>query len=371
MDKIQIYKPYIPAVCSEYVVDAIKSGWISSSGKYVDLVQEVLCKKNKVKHVLLCNTGTAACHLMAKAVVNKFGGHFPGCLMVPNNVFVAAWNAWIYDLKPNFIPMDADIDTWNINLKNKLSNDWHDEVVLLCVHNVGNIINIPKIKREYPKLHIIEDNCEGFLGKYEGEPTGSQSFASAISFFGNKTITCGEGGAFLTNDDEAYKHAKHLWGQGMTEKRYVHDELGYNYRLTNLQAAFLFGQLEFLPDIMDKKQKLFDYYRAELPSEFVKTQKTEDGTQHSNWMMGVRVLGNSSYENVNSFMTDRGIEIRPMFYPMSTHKHLKKYSDTSKETVATLLSKECFMIPSHPEVTMEQREFVVKAVKEYSNKLHT
>ena len=124
-----------------------------------------------------------------------------------------------------------------------------DNTAILVVHNIGNIINVPKLKLEFPNTVILEDNCEGFLGKYDNKYTGTESFASSISFFGNKTITSGEGGAFITNDDDVFEYINKIKSQGQSNEKFIHDVLGYNYRMTNIQAAILYGQLDSLSEI--------------------------------------------------------------------------------------------------------------------------
>ena len=114
----------------------------------------------------------------------------------------------------------------------------------MIVHNIGNVIDVPMLKNRFPNTIFIEDNCEGFLGKYGDKYTGTDSFASSISFFGNKTLTSGEGGAFITNDCDVFEYINKIKSQGQSNEKFIHDVLGYNYRMTNVQAAILLGQLE-------------------------------------------------------------------------------------------------------------------------------
>src|SRR5208283_5123863 len=121
-----------------------------------------------VKYVLPVNNGTSACHLVAKSVSKKqiFD------IIIPDNVYVAAWNAFLFDALDKAITL-------------------YPHAAVLIVHNIGNVMNVPELKRKYPKTLFVEDNCEGFLGKYEGVFSGTKSHTSAISFFGNKNITSG------------------------------------------------------------------------------------------------------------------------------------------------------------------------------------
>ena len=334
-------------------------------------LQELL----QIKYVLPLNNGTSACHLVAKAlkqVCPTSSGKKK--LIVPNNVYVAAWNAFLFDGDYDLFVIDADLDTWNFDLTQL------DEAIFLCpeadvlvVHNIGNIINVPELQKRYPNTHFVEDNCEGFLGTYNGVLTGTESFASAISFFGNKNITSGEGGAFITNNEEAYEIARQIHGQGQSKKRFVHDVLGYNYRITNVQAAILCGQIDLLPTIRQMKYDVFDKYRQAFGErENIKIQSIAPGTEHANWMFGIRVVGNTDYEDAERYFKEQGIEIRPMFYSILTHQHLRHSPSifgvdyrTLYCANADLLQKECFILPSFPELSAAEQTHIIATVESY------
>ena len=345
---IPIYRPYLPKHSLEYAKDAIDSTWISSQGKYLDDAKSLLESMLGGRYVQLVNNGTSAVHLMAKALNYRYP-HI-NRILVPNSVYVAAWNGFLYDGKYELVPIECDIDTWNMDIT-KIGEHLDGNTALLVVHNLGNIVNVPQIKRAHPDLVILEDACEGIFGEYEGRPVGTESFVSAFSFFGNKTVTSGEGGAVVTNDIDAYEYIHNIQGQGQGDKRYIHKNLGYNYRMTNIQAAILYGQLLIANDINHKKEMIFDYYRTELNQiDGVWTQTIEAPTHHSNWMMGVRIEGLDSFDTISKYMSGKGIDVRPMFYPMSYHDY-DICDNIGDESISVLLSNECFMIPSFPELT--------------------
>jgi perosamine synthetase len=194
---IPIYKPFLNERNLKYAHKSIDSGWISSHGEFLDLSKNKLKEILNTKYLILTSNGTTATHLLAIAL--KFKHPNIKKIIVPNNVYTAAWNCFMYDKNYELIPIDSDLNTWNFD-ENQISEKIDDETAILVVHNIGNVVNVPKLKRKFPNTVILEDNCEGFLGKYESKYTGTESFASSISFFGNKTITSGEGGAFITND---------------------------------------------------------------------------------------------------------------------------------------------------------------------------
>jgi perosamine synthetase len=362
---IPIYKPYLPPVSLTYAHEALDSTWLAH-GKYIQIIQEKLKELLNVKYVLPVNNGTSACHLVAKCLSHKYEANK---IIVPNNVYVAAWNAFLFDKEYELIAIDADLDTWNFDLNQlDIAIKNNPDAAVLVVHNVGNIINVLELKIKYPNTIFVEDNCEGFLGTYEGLFSGTVSYASAISFFGNKIITSGEGGAIVTNCEEAYLFAKCIHGQGQSNKRFIHNELGNNFRMTNIQAAILYGQLEVMPDIIEMKEEVFERYRDALKDrEDISIQKIEENTRHSNWMMGVRIKNNESYEKAEAYFKSVDIEIRPMFYPINAHVHLvNNYSVSIGDcTNAEILNKECFILPSYPELSIAEQDHVLNTLNDY------
>ena len=367
---IPVYKPYLSDKVAQNVKNAIESTWISSVGDWKDTATTQLKELFGVENVLLVNNGTSATHLVAKSLMFRR----PGLknIIVPNNVYVAAWNCFLYDRNLKLIPIDADEETWNVDtrkLSKKIDQSSPKDTAILVVPNLGNIINVPKLKREFPEHLFVEDNCEGLFGKYEGCFSGTKSLASSVSFYGNKTITSGEGGAVLTADEELYEYLERLHGQGQTDVRFVHDLLAYNYRMTNVQAAILSAQIEQSDWIRGRKLKIFERYRDNLASiTGIKVQKTEDDCLHSTWMFGMRTPG-GSYQALQKHMHEREVDVRPMFYPMSKHPHMRGHASPDDETVARLLARECAVLPSYPELQNKQIDYICESLEEYVKSL--
>lgn len=367
---IKIYEPYLNKKNLEYAHDAINSGWISSQGKYILKTTNKLKEILKTDNVLLVSNGTTATHCISKSINYKFPKIKK--LIVPNNSYVAAWNAFLFDSYYNEISaVDACNRTWNYDLDllhKEIRNSDLEKTALLCVHNLGNIINIPQIRRLFPKLTVVEDNCEGLFGKYEGHYSGTKCFASSVSFFANKTITSGEGGAFVCEDRDTFDYISSFINQGNTSTKFVHDKIAQNYRMTNVQAAILLGQLEDLEYILERKKKIFDRYREAFANmKNIKIQVKEQDTEFSNWMMGVKFLNNLGYEHYKAEMYNSGIETRPMFFPYEAHFHLKDVITSKQNTVAKHLNETCIMIPSHPELKDHEVEHIISKIKEISS----
>ena len=359
---IPVYKPYFPKGALRYAHDALASTWVSSKGKYLDMVKEKLKERYGTPYIILTNNGTTANHLMARAMKEKYNERTT--IIVPNNVYVAAWNPFI-EYGFNLEYYDASIHTWNMNFDN-MSMPEHWSKIILVVHNLGNTVNVPALRRHYPKAVIIEDACESFGGLYEGKPVGTASEAFTLSFFGNKNVTSGEGGAFITYDKELYEIAYQYWGQGVPiegGQKFIHAGIGNNYRMTNVEAAILLGQLELWPEIHKLKKIIWQRYDEAFKDnvKFVLQEVQVDTTQ-SRWMYGLRIKNHTSFEKANQFFKSHNVEIRPMFYPMNYHGHLKESGDI---TIAERLAKEIIVLPSYPSLTLKEQNYVIEMVLDY------
>jgi perosamine synthetase len=360
---IPIYKPYLSKENLKFAHQAIDSGWISSQGEFLDFTKNELKNILGCKKIILTNNGTTATHLLSLALKFKYPNIKK--IIVPNNVYVAAWNSFIYDKNYELIPIDADLETWNFDIT-KLEKHINDETAILIVHNIGNIINVPMLKQKFPNTIFLEDNCEGFLGEYNNSKSGTESFVSSISFYGNKTLTSGEGGAFITNDDDVFDYINTLKNQGQSQIKFNHSILGYNYRMTNIQAALLYGQLMDLNFILDNKKRVFEEYKKNLQSvEQIVFQKEEKNTKHSNWMFGIRFINFDINEkkSVEHHLFESGIETRPMFYPINTHRYLNHIDCDIKN--ATTLNHQCLILPSYPELTKSQIFYICEKIKKF------
>ena len=358
---IPIYRPYLNENILKYAHDALDSGWISSKGKYKTLASELLQEKLNAKYVYLTSSGTAACHLMIKVVekllpkIKKF--------IVPNNSYVAVWNSLLFDKERTIIPIDANISTWNMDIESKYNNINSDTLVYI-VHNLGNIINVPRLKQKYKDTVFIEDSCEGILGKYGDKSAGSESFCSASSFFGNKNISCGEGGAVSTNNEEAYTYIKHISEQAESDIKFVHTEIGYNYRMSNIHSAILYGQLKYYDEIYEKKCIVMKKYNDFFKNTELQTQLVENETTHSNWMYGIKCTSVEQKTKIQNSLIKNNIETRPMFCPMSYHKHLNKYSNILDEHNAKNIYDNTIILPSYPGLTNIELDTIINTVTE-------
>jgi len=263
--------------------------------------------------------------------------------------------------------MKMSLDTWNIETNENYIESLDKNAAVLIVHNLGNIINVPRLKKIRPDIIFVEDNCEGLFGKYNEiySGTSNDSLCSSISFYGNKIITTGEGGAFLTNHQDIYEHIKKVYSQGMSSIRYLHDVHAYNYRMTNIQAAFLYEQLNDIESILANKKQIFEKYEKLLEDLINEGKivlfKKENNTENAHWIFAVRIIGNNkSIEETTEFFKGNNVDIRPFFYPINKHGHLT--SIENNDEISLLLNKEIIMIPSSPSITIDEQKQVVDVI---------
>lgn len=346
---------------ADRVADSIRNAKLTYQNDDVIEATKIVSTIHNGSSTILMFNGTCATHMAFKALKLKVPNLRK--IIVPNNVYVAAWNSMLMDQDNlSLVPIDADESTWCVDrekLDQELRNSDPEETGVLVVHNVGNIVNVPALRAKWPEFNFIEDNCEGLFGKYESLPTGTKSLAASISFYANKTVTCGEGGALIVNDADVMSVLERQYSQGQTSIRYVHDILAYNYRITNIQSSLLISQLSIKDEILNKKEKIFEFYKNNLSKHFL-SQIEEPGTQHSKWMFAVRLRGSNYHNDISKSLN--GFETRPMFYPMSSHSHLSKFCKPDDEVVAKLLSDECFMLPSHPGLEEKDLHFIVESM---------
>lgn len=363
---IPIYKPFLKNY-KKSAIECINSEWISNHGIYINLASEKLKKIFDIKYCILMNNGTSATQCLYKSIKFKYPNI--NKIYVPNNVFVAPWNCCLMEYDKSIIEvMKMDENTLNIDVSENYINSLEKNSAVCIVHNFGNIINVPRLKRLRPDLIFVEDNCEGIFGKYEGLYSGSDSLCSAVSFYGNKTITTGEGGAFFTNDEELYNYILNIYSHGMSKERYIHKNLGYNFRMTNIEAAFLYDQLNDIENILEIKRKIFEKYDNLLEpllkdGKIYKT-KEEKYTSKSNWMYNI-IIPSILFKDFENYMTSNNIEIRPFFYDIHEHDHLKDIISPYSTDFNKNITKYGVILPSFPELTEEQQIYITNMIKLY------
>ncbi|MGR5431129.1 aminotransferase class I/II-fold pyridoxal phosphate-dependent enzyme [Vibrio astriarenae] len=318
LNRIPVLEPLLGGNELEYVTDCIKTNWVSSQGKYVTNFEQEINRYTGSEYTLAVSNGTVALHL---ALVSLGVG--PGDeVIVPDVTFGATLNA-VIQAGATPVIVDVDQDTWNIAtdlIENNISNKTK---AIMPVHIYGlpcNMEAIMKIADKY-NLYVVEDCAEALGATVNHKHVGTFGHIGTFSFFGNKVLTCGEGGAIIFRDEETYNKAKILRDHGMMPgKRYWHDVVGYNYRLTNLQAAVGCAQFEQLDYFREQRKKIYSWYDKYLfkIGHFEK-QVVGELYEPSYWLYTITLKQNVPLlrDKLIEKLSQLGIDTRPIFYPMS------------------------------------------------------
>jgi len=362
-DFVPLHEPTFNEKELEYVTDCIKTGWVSSVGAYVTRFEEDLAKFVGVKRAVAVVNGTAALHIALKVA----GVEADDEVLMPSLTFIATANAVSYcGAIPHFIDVHEEtlgvdpykLDTYlteiselrNGELFNKETN--RRIKALVPMHTFGHAVEIEELQVICEKYHLIlvEDAAESLGTYYKGKQTGSFGKVSAISFNGNKIMTTGGGGAILTDDEALADYAKHITTTAKVPHRweFEHDEVAFNYRLPNINAALGCAQLEKMPEFIEQKRALTAFYEELVaPLEGVTLFK-EPANSFSNYWLQTLILDDTLVrDDVLAFLNDHGVMSRPIWTPL--HK-LKPYRDCPRADLSTIerLNKKIINIPSTP-----------------------
>jgi perosamine synthetase len=366
MYKIPVYQPSIGENEKKYVNDCLDSGWISSKGKYVSLFERAFSEYVDVKYsVGVCN-GTVALHLAMLAL-----GIGPGDeVIVPTLTYIASVNAIIYaGATPVFV--DSLPDTWQMDPEEVRRSITNQTKAIMAVHLYGHPCDMSALKEivSEHRLFLIEDCAEALGSRDHGRHVGTFGDISTFSFYGNKTITTGEGGMVVSNDKTLYERVLHLNSQGLAKYReYWHDIVGYNYRMTNICAAIGLAQLERVDEVLRKKRRLVELYMESLKGTPYVVHPESENVYHSYWMVSILVPQVEYRDRVREHLANAGIETRPVFYPVHT---MPMYSQKYQlHKVAEDIGWRGINLPSYPTLTDEQIHYICHALKSFNSKIN-
>ena len=353
----------------EYLTDTLQSGWISSVGKYVNLFEKEFSNFTKSNFTLATCSGTAALQLAISVLKLKSKDE----VIVPDFTFVAPINAILHSgAKP--VLADIDKDTLCISFESikKLVNK--NTKAIIIVHLYGNTPEIQKIVKFCKKknIKIIEDCAEEFGTTYKKKHVGKFGDIGTFSFFGNKTITTGEGGILIFKKKEDFALASKLRNQGMSPlKKYWHDEVGFNFRMTNMQAAIGLAQLE--------QANYFIKRKIEIQKKFVKKLKNlkeiyfpkkNKIVKNSHWLTYFRINnlkeGKNIRKNLLKFLINKGVEARTGFYSAHTMGIYKRYINKKLSYKNSInASKNLISLPSSVNLTDNEIDYIASKIKEF------
>ncbi len=358
MDRIPVYQPSLSGNEKAYVNECLDSTWISSRGRFIEAFEDGFAQRTGVKYAASVCNGTVALHL---ALVSL--GIGPGDeVIVPTLTYIASVNAIAYTgATPVFV--DSRPDTWQMDPDDVARKITPRTRAIMAVHLYGHpcdMASLTTLAKDHG-LFLIEDCAEAFGTLYQGRHVGTFGHIAAYSFFGNKTITTGEGGMVVTNDETLYDRAVHFKGQGLAKKRqYWHDVIGYNYRMTNICAAIGLAQLERADELIAAKRAVADWYRESLSGMPVEFHREVGDVRHSYWMCSILVRDPALREPLRNALAAAGIETRPLFYPAHT---MPMYATKFQQhPVAEHLGWRGMNLPSWPGLMREQVDRICREI---------
>jgi perosamine synthetase len=366
-------KPTIPVASVDlsgneerYAVEAIRSTWISSAGMFLGRFESEFAAACGVKHALAVANGTVALHLVLAALDVRPGDE----VIVPSLTYIATANAVRYvGAEPVFV--DVEPDTWAISPERIEEAVTRKTKAVIPVHLLGHPADMDRVNRvaAVNGLTVIEDAAEATFATYKGKTVGGLGRVATFSFFGNKLLTCGEGGAVTCDDDQLATRLRILRGQGMDpQRRYYFPVTGFNFRLTNVAAAILCGQMERREAIITARRAIYAKYNellAQVPG--VRLQPIAPWAELSPWMYACLIdedVFGCTRDDVMSQLGEVGIDTRPMFIPLHTLPPFRSESKARGEhlPVTDRLGAQGIMLPTYNTLSAADIERVVSAV---------
>lgn len=344
-----------------YLMDCIDSGWISSQGAYVDRFEQQFSQYLGCEYAAATSNGTTALHLALMAL--DIGPRDE--VLVPDLTFGATANAVIHcGAKP--VLVDVNTQSWCIDVDKAEENITSRCKAIIVVHLYGRPAPMKPIMALAEKygLYVVEDCAESIGARFNGKQTGTIGHLGCFSFFANKILSCGEGGMVTTNDANLIEKVRLLRDHGMDKaKRYWHLAPGYNYRLTNMQAAVGLAQLEQIDDFLNKRDKVGEYYHSQFSDiSGLQLPQTECDCEEIVWLFSLLVtedIGHTGREHLVEQLNAQGIQARRFFYPLHQQPAYYQQGDFSQ---SISLSERGLCLPTFAQISQEQLDYVVDAV---------
>ena len=350
MEFISVNTPLLDGNEKDYLIKCIESGWISSDGPFVKEFEQRMAKLVNRRFGVAVSSGTAALEIAVRALNLKQGQE----VVLPTFTIISCASAILRSgCRP--VLVDCDPQTWNMDVENLEKKITEHTAAIMAVHIYGLPTNMAKVQKiaEKHDLRVIEDAAEMHGQTYNGAPCGSFGDVSVFSFYANKHVTTGEGGMVLTNDESIAKKSQSLRNLCFqAEKRFFHEELGYNFRMTNLQAAVGVAQVERLEEFVKKKRKMGKLYTELLRNvpDIQLPLETSPEAENIYWVYGI-VLGDSIKAeaiDIMKLLEKRGIGTRPFFWPIHEQPVFRKMGifEGERYPVAERLARRGFYLPS-------------------------
>lgn len=366
-DFIPVNEPLLDGNEKRYLNECIDTGWISSEGPFIRQFEEKFSKRVGRRHgIAVCN-GSAALDAAAAALGLKAGDE----VIMPTFTIISCAAA-VSRLGAVPVLVDCDRSTWNMDVSRVEERITARTKAIMAVHIYGLPVDMDPLLEIADRhgLDVIEDAAEMIGGTYRGRPCGSLGRISTFSFYPNKHVTTGEGGMIVTDDDALAGRCRSLRNLAMKPRRFVHDELGWNFRMTNLQAAVGLAQLERLDEFLPRKRRIFERYTellAGVRSLELPVPSTDYAT-NVNWVFGVVIRDNVPFDSDEAMrrLAEKGVGTRPFFWPMHeqpVYQAMGMFAGESHPN-AERIARRGFYLPSGLALTDEQLVRAANAVRE-------
>ena len=363
MRRVSLAQPDLSGNERAYVLDCLDTNWVSSIGKYITQFEDQFAEFCTVGHAIATNNGTTALHLALVALDLQPGDE----VLIPDLTYIATANAVRYcGAVPVLVdsePFTRDIDPAQLEAKITPRTKG-----IIAVHLYGHPADMTQICAiaERHSLWVVEDAAEAHGAEVHGRRVGSLGTCATFSFYGNKIITTGEGGMVTTNDSNLADRLRLLRGQGMDpQRRYWFNVVGFNYRMTNIQAAIGLAQMEQIDEWLTYRDRLASWYRAALADlvDEVDLLAEQPWARQVWWMFNVylRTGGEERRDAVMRELGEHGIETRPLFYPMHV---LPPYRQDGQFPVATAWSAKGITLPTHHRVSEDDVQYIADSLRQ-------
>lgn len=361
MPRIPVYQPDLSGHERDYVLECLDSTWISSKGRFIAQFESAFADFLDVPHAVTVCNGTVALHLALVAL-----GIGPGDeVIVPTLTYIASVNAIRYTgATPVFC--DSLADTWQMDPADVEQRITPRTRAIMAVHLYGGACEMERLAALCRRhdLKLIEDCAEAIGTRIDSRHVGTFGDVAAFSFFGNKTITTGEGGMVVCKDTSLDADLRHLRGQGLAkDQEYWHDVIGYNYRMTNICAAIGVAQLERVDDILHRKAGLAQRYRAALAEVPVRFQAHRTSEVMSHWMVTILTSAAADRDPLRTSLLAAGVETRPIFYPV--HTMPMYHREGVSFPVAEDIAARGINLPSWHDLSTRDMSTVVNAISRF------
>ena len=365
---IPVNTPKIFSQERKLVNKALTTGWISSEGPAVKQFEKKFSNFNKRKFGITVTSGTAALEIIIKSLNLKKGDE----IIIPSFTIISSVMCIIKNgLKP--VLVDSDLENWNMSIPQTIKKIGKKTKAIIITHIYGFPVDMQKIIRvaKKKKIIIIEDAAEMIGQKYKNKICGSFGIASTFSFYANKHITTGEGGMIVTNDKKIYEKCKSLRNLcfGSKGNRFNHDDIGWNYRFTNIQAAIGLGQLQNINWIVKRKREIGKRYIDKLRNNknIIIQKRKNNYSENIFWVFGILLKKGyrQKRDEITKKLLKNNIQTRNFFHPMHKQSILIKkgiFKKNLKFPNAEYLSKNGFYLPSGLGLTNQEIDFICEKV---------